>query len=152
MAWAAAMQMGIGIVKGVAGTAATAIGQQTKSSQEVAAIKYNQSLANAASRIDQAVYDFDIDRQIEAGESFLSTQRNAIAKSGIVLNGSAIESMQASAKAIELDTFKLQFQQKVASDAAEIANMQADVAAKYTKRRANIATVGSVLTINGQGV
>ena len=136
----------IGAVIKMGGVGTKAYGTYAAGQAEANAIRYNNAIAGSANGINQASFQFDIDRQISAGESFLATQRTAISKSGIALNGSAIEVMIDSAKNIELDTFRLTFAKDIAQYEHNVASRDAEITAKFAKKNARISAMSGVLT------
>lgn len=127
------------------GSTSQAAGQIIQGQQTANAISYNIAIQSSNNRINQAAFQFNIDRQVDAGQSFLATQRNIIAKSGIKLDGSAVEVMINSAKEIQLDTFQLTQAKEIAQYENEVAEADARITAKYAKRNAGVAAMGTII-------
>ena len=135
----------IGKALEMAGTQQKAYGLYAQGQATANAIQYNLAIQSSADRINQAAFQFNIDRQIEVGERFLATQRQALSKAGIQLNGSAIEVMQDTARQIELDVFNLTFARDVAAFESDVARRDAEITAKYAKKNAKIAMAGAIM-------
>jgi len=107
-------------------------------------IKVGRTIASANQSINEAYSEFNIDRQIEEGESFLSSQRSAIGRSGVAFNGSAIEIMIDSATKIEEEVFSSKFALEVENFEQSVADKFAAIESKYAKKKAAIRGAGAI--------
>ena len=95
--------------------------------------KYNKAIIDANNTINQSIYDMQIRRIRDEGESMLGTQRAMIAKSGTKFSGSNLEVFKDSLKNIELDVISVELNKMIANAQSQQAIKRESIATQRAK-------------------
>lgn len=97
----------------ILGTGLQAYGQYRAAQDEAAAEEYNAKVARQEAEIAKQKGKLEADRQRKLSKRFLATTEVAVAKSGIALEGSALEVWKDNAEELELDALIIEYNSKV---------------------------------------